>query len=79
MQLSDWIGTIGVAITLLAYFLGTFEQIKMTGKLFFLLNTVGSALSCLGSWMIHYWPFVVLEGVWSLVSLIGFLKAKERV
>lgn len=79
MQLSDWIGTIGVAITLLAYFCGTFEKINMNGKLFFLLNAAGSALSCLGSWLIHYWPFVVLEGVWALVSLIGFLKAKERI
>ena len=76
MNLSDWIGTIGVAITLLAYFGGTFEYIKMNGRLFFMLNTIGAALSCLGSLLISYWPFFVLEGTWAVVSLIGFLRVK---
>jgi hypothetical protein len=79
MHISDWFGMVGVAITLLAYFCGTFEKIRMDGKLFFLLNTIGSALSCFGSWLIPYWPFVVLEGTWAVVSLAGFLKAKARI
>jgi len=69
-------GIIGVAMILLAYFLHVFRFISGTGKLFYVMNIIGAALACYASWLIPYWPFVILEGVWCLVSVAGLLKRK---
>ena len=74
MNASDWIGTIGVGLILIAYFLSTFNMMSSQSKAFFLLNTVGAILTCYASYLISYWPFAILEGTWAVVSLIGFLK-----
>ncbi|MDB5251082.1 MAG: hypothetical protein JWP27_251 [Flaviaesturariibacter sp.] len=76
MTLDSWIGTVGVALILAAYFCSTFRWMSAHSRWFFALNVVGAGLSCLASALISYWPFVVLEGTWTLVSLIGFLRAK---
>jgi len=75
MNESDLIGTIGVTITLVAYFCMSFRWISAHGVPFFLCNTIGAALTCFSSWLIAYWPFFVLEGTWALVSLVGLIKA----
>lgn len=77
MSTSDWIGAIGVAITLVAYFCMSFKWMSAHGRTFFLLNTVGAAMTCFASWLIAYWPFVVLEGTWTVVSLVGFIRARQ--
>ncbi len=74
MNYNDIIGTIGVGLILLAYLLQTFGLINAKSKLFFLLNIVGAGLACYASYLINYWPFVVLEGTWFLVSVIGFVR-----
>lgn len=74
MEFNDLIGTIGVGLILLAYFLSTFKILSSTSTLFFLLNIIGAGLACYASWLIKYWPFVILEGVWCLVSLIGLMR-----
>ena len=75
MSINDWVGSIGVGIILLAYFASTFSLITSRSKLFFVLNILGAALACYASYLIDYWPFVILEGTWALVSLLGLLKA----
>jgi hypothetical protein len=74
MHYNDIIGTTGVGLILLAYFMNLFSFIPKDGKLFFLMNIVGSALACYASVLIHYAPFIVLEAVWCLVSIAGFYK-----
>jgi hypothetical protein len=74
MNFNDIIGTIGVGLILIAYFSNIFSFIPKEGKLFFVLNIVGAGLACYASWLIHYWPFVILEATWCLISVIGFLK-----
>ncbi|MBS1607995.1 MAG: hypothetical protein JSS70_04300 [Bacteroidetes bacterium] len=74
MNYNDIIGTIGVGLILLAYFGNTFRLIKNNSAIFFTLNMIGGALATCASFLIHYWPFVILEGTWFLVSLIGLLK-----
>ena len=77
MTETDWIGSIGVFLILLAYFCSTFKFISSQSALFFALNTIGAGLSCYASYLIAYWPFVVLEGTWTVVSLIGWIKAEK--
>jgi hypothetical protein len=74
MSYNDWIGTFGVGIILIAYFLNTMKWIPENGKLFFVLNTVGGALSCYAAVLISFMPFVVLEAIWTIVSVYGFFK-----
>jgi hypothetical protein len=78
MSFDETVGTIGVALILIAYFSNIFSLITKEGRLFFLLNMAGSALACYASWLISYWPFVILEAIWCLVSIIGFLKLKSK-
>jgi len=74
MNYNDIIGTIGVGLILLAYLCNTLDLLE-EGKFFFVLNSLGAALACYASFLINYWPFVILEGTWFLVSVIGFVKA----
>ena len=78
MSYSEITGSIGVGLILLAYFCNTFGWINGRSKLFFLLNIVGAGLACYASWLINYWPFVILEGMWTLVSVYGFMKAVKN-
>jgi hypothetical protein len=74
MSYNDIIGIIGVGLILIAYFCTIFGWIDGKGKLFFLLNIMGAGLACYASWLIGYWPFVILEGTWCLVSVVGLIK-----
>jgi hypothetical protein len=74
MSYTDIIGTLGVGAILIAYFCNIFGIIKKDGKLFFALNIAGAGLACYASLLIHFWPFVILEGTWCLVSVIGLGK-----
>jgi hypothetical protein len=74
MTYNDIFGTIGVALILIAYFLNTERLIPVNGKLFFVINIIGAALACYASYLINYWPFVILEGTWTLVSIYGLMR-----
>jgi hypothetical protein len=74
MSYNDIIGTIGVGLVLLAYFLNTFKMVPENGRLFFALNVIGGALSCYAAVLLIFWPFIILEAIWTVVSVIGLLK-----
>jgi hypothetical protein len=74
MNYNDIIGTIGVGLILIAYFLNIFAFIKKDGKLYFLMNILGASLACYASLLINYRPFIILEGTWAIVSIFGFFK-----
>jgi hypothetical protein len=78
MHYNDIIGTIGVGLILVAYFCNTFNLLE-EGKAFFALNAAGAALACYASWLIDYWPFVVLEAVWCVVSVAGLVRVWRKV
>jgi hypothetical protein len=74
MNFSNLMGSIGVSILLIAFVLNMMKIIKTGGLPYSLLNLAGASMACYASWLIHYLPFVILEGVWSLVSLASILK-----
>jgi hypothetical protein len=74
MNYNDIVGTLGVGLILLAYCLSTFSIIARDGQLFFIMNIAGAALACYASVLIHYIPFIILEGVWCLVSVVALLQ-----
>jgi hypothetical protein len=77
MHYNDIIGTIGVGLILVAYFCNTFNLLN-EGKTFFVLNAAGAGLACYASWLIDYWPFVVLEAVWCVVSVAGLVRVWRK-
>ena len=78
MSYTDIISTIGVSLILLAFFLNTFKYISDNGKLYFMLNIVGGAFACYGSVLLNSLPFIILEGTWSLVALVGLIKSLKQ-
>jgi hypothetical protein len=74
MQTSDIIGSVGVALLLLAFLLNLSNQLKQDSKLYTLMNIAGAGLACYASWLIGFIPFVVLEGTWFLVAAIAFIR-----
>ncbi|MEI9944031.1 MAG: hypothetical protein WDN26_07375 [Chitinophagaceae bacterium] len=74
MSYNDIIGTIGVGLILFAYFLNTAKLIPRDGKAFYVMNIFGGVLACYASYLINYWPFVILEATWALVSIYGLMK-----
>ena len=74
MNLNDWIGSIGVAILLIAFVLILLNKISKSGMVYLLMNFIGSGLAGVASYLIHYTPFIILELAWMLASLIGMLQ-----
>ena len=77
LTVNDWIGFTGVAILLVAYGLNLAGRLSKDGWPYIVLNIAGAGLSCLASVLIRYLPFVLLEAVWTLVS-VGALVAWWR-
>jgi hypothetical protein len=80
MNLSDWIGFIGVSILLIAFFLNLSNKLHKDSLSYILMNIIGAGIACFASVMIHYLPFVVFEGSWTIVSvyaLITVLRKKD--
>ena len=78
MHTSDIIGSAGVALLLIAYFMNLFKILGQESKAYGILNVAGAGLACYTSVRIGFIPFVVLEGMWALVALIGMLRKKDK-
>ena len=74
MTATDSIGFIGVTILLIAYFLNLTNKIEKDYISYLVMNFIGAGLACLASVLMKYWPFIILEGSWTLVSAFGILK-----
>ncbi len=77
MTTIDWLGFIGVFQILLAYILNVIGKMEKSDLTFILLNLVGAGMACLASIFMKYFPFILLEGVWTIVSLISLTKYKK--
>jgi hypothetical protein len=74
MNFSEIMGSLGVAILLLAFVLNMLKIIRPESLSYLLLNLIGAGIACFASWLIPYFPFVILEGVWALVSLVSLVR-----
>ena len=74
MNYIDWLGFVGVFQILLAYFLNVTKKVNTNNLVFILLNLVGASFACLASILLNYVPFVVLEGIWAIVSFYSLFK-----
>jgi len=71
MKLSDTLASIGVIILLIAFLLNLYKKLPSSSKTYGLLNLIGAGICCFASYMIKFYPFVVLEGTWGFVALLS--------
>jgi hypothetical protein len=78
MLTANLIGTVGVAMLLLGFFLNLFGILATHGRSYAFLNAAGAGLSCYASYLIGFVPFVILEATWSAVAIVGLLRPSGR-
>ena len=74
MTIGDLVGTSGVALLLAAYFANLMGWLRPDARAYHALNVVGAGLAGLASYLIAFWPFVVLEGTWMTVAAIALVR-----
>ena len=74
MKISDIIASIGVIILLIAFLLNLYKKLPAESKTYALLNFVGAGTCCYASYMISFYPFVILEAIWGFVALVSLFK-----
>lgn len=75
--MSTLIGTTGVVLLLLAFFLNLTRRLPSDHTAYLGLNFIGAALACYSSYLIAFMPFVVLEGTWAIVAAAGLIRASR--
>lgn len=73
MRLGDLIGTIGVTMLLIAFVLNQRRMLSEHSRPFLAMNLLGAALCAWSSWLVEFYPFLVLESVWAMVAAWGLL------
>jgi hypothetical protein len=76
--LSDILASIGVTLLLVAFFLNLRKIWSTDSKWYSGINIIGAGLSGYSSYLISFYPFVILEGVWVLAALSSFIKPVPR-
>ena len=79
MTTIDWIGFVGVSLILIAFVLNVLGKVSNNNLWFIILNLVGAGMACLASVLMNYWPFIILEAVWTLVSFLSLIKYMQRI
>lgn len=74
MKLSDIIASVGVIILLIAFLLNLYKKLSAESKFYALLNFIGAGLCGFSSYMIKFYPFVLLESIWAFVALTSLFK-----
>jgi hypothetical protein len=77
-SLATMVGSLGVAILLIAFLLNLAKLLPQDGWLYLAMNVVGAALAAYSSYLIGFVPFVVLEGTWTVVTAVAIVRKVTR-
>lgn len=78
MEFPVVIGSAGVLVLLLAFFLNVSRILNPEDKLWLFMNLLGGLLSSYASLLINFMPFAILEGTWALVALVSLAKILSK-
>jgi hypothetical protein len=68
------IGSLGVALLLLAFLLNLVRVLSTEGYPYTALNLAGASLAGYASYLIGFVPFVILEGTWAVVAAVALIR-----
>jgi hypothetical protein len=68
---------VGALLILAAYAAAQFGALNQRSRVYLGLNLVGSAVLAVLAWHEDQWGFLLLEGVWALVSLWGLIQVQR--
>jgi hypothetical protein len=71
MKTPDVLASVGVIILLIAFLLNLYKKLPTQSWTYSMLNLIGAGICCFSSYLIRFYPFVVLEGVWGFVALLS--------
>lgn len=74
--MAEIISTVGVTLLLVAYWAERRDRIGE--RPYLALNFVGATLAAIGSLLIPFIPFVVLESCWAAIALRDLLRTSRR-
>jgi uncharacterized membrane protein len=77
MSASEIIGSVGVALLLIAFFMNLFGMLDADSRTYQATNAVGAAVSCYASYLIGFAPFVVLEAIWCAAAIAAMLRGRQ--
>lgn len=65
----------GALLILAAFAAVQFERMRPDSRVYLALNLAGSAILAVLAWAESQWGFLLLEGVWAVVSAWGLARA----
>ena len=74
LSLGEILGSVGVAVLLIAFLMNLLKKWSQDSLPYILMNTIGAGIACASSVLIDFFPFIILEGTWMLVSLFALAK-----
>ena len=74
MDIITVIGALGAFIILIAFILLEIGKLSSESMWYDVLNLIGGALLAYYAWLLQSWPFLVLNGIWTLVALRDVLR-----
>jgi hypothetical protein len=78
MTVDEGVGCVGVSILLLAYLLNLVGALSHESIAYHGLNALGAGIAGYASYRIGFFPFVLLEGVWTLASVGALCRASAH-
>jgi hypothetical protein len=67
---------LGSLLVLVPFALSQAGRMRTDAVLYLLLNALGSGILAVDALLHRQWGFLLLEGVWALVSLLGLLRRR---
>lgn len=73
MSLDQAVQMVGALLILAGFILSQRNLLDADSYLYLILNLVGAAILVVLAFQEQRWGFVLLEGVWTLVALVGLI------
>ena len=78
LTFTEIVGSIGVFLLLIAVVMNLVGALGAGSLAYVSLNLIGAGLACYASWLLDFFPFVVLEGTWAVVAALALGRIAVR-